>query len=393
MRARSLAKGGAWLAVAAGALASCVLDLDGLTGGPAGGGGGGAGCCLGDSCAPCGLTCSPEDCGGGPCVLAEGEGVVGPVGVVVVGQSLLWTSRGSDRIRRLDLMTGATRDFVTGERSPTLLATNGTHAVWVSDDGIWQCEISPNGCVSRRGVFSFAGGAGDAALVRGLAADARWVFWSQDNNQPSGAPLLRCGLEQPCSSEEASFQPNNAHPRGVVVDAAVDGFVYWAMAENLAGQGRIAKIKKDASPSTSFVSIAVEIDFPSAIALSGGDVLWTEAPPTETKEPPTEETGGVFRCPVDETLCRGDAVTAFPHPEHAIRRALDMAADAESVYWTNRASGTVMQCELPRCRAEPLVVAGNQAEPRGIAVAGDCVYWVDQTNGGRVLRRARTTRP
>lgn len=67
-------------------------------------------------------------------------------------------------------------------------------------------------------------------------------------------------------------------------------------------------------------------------------------------------------------LAGGAVTTVVPNT-----RATRIALDATSVYWTSSSDGVVMK--VPIAGGAPTVIASNQANPHGIAVDANNVYW------------------
>jgi hypothetical protein len=166
-------------------------------------------------------------------------------------------------------------------------------------------------------------------------------------------------------------------------DAAL-GFIYWTLHGEGAQFGRVIRAPKGPQLGTPQMHIAVNLDFPEAIAVSATDVFWT-------KDPATADPGGVFRCAADMASCVPDEVIN-PLVQPRSRPILDplgITTDGLRVYWTNSGSTTVMACPIPHCVGPPTVIAGDQQTPRAVALTDSCLYWTDATSGGRVLRIAK----
>jgi hypothetical protein len=64
-----------------------------------------------------------------------------------------------------------------------------------------------------------------------------------------------------------------------------------------------------------------------------------------------------------------------------------IALGGGNVYWTNRGDGTVMQA--PIAGGEPVVLAKDQKEPVGIAADNDAVVWTNAGDGTVMMVRRR----
>lgn len=75
---------------------------------------------------------------------------------------------------------------------------------------------------------------------------------------------------------------------------------------------------------------------------------------------------------------RGGTVTTLASDQSSPH---DIAIDANNVYWTNSAGGSVMKVSL--AGGAPTTLASGQSDPYGIAVDPASVYW---TGGGNVMK-------
>ena len=369
--------------------ASCILQFDDLTGGaaPSDGGPGGdamGACCpnQAEGCAPCGPVCAKSDCNGGPCVIAAGAAARTPWTVAVSGAHLYWTSREGDSVKRLDLTSGAIVDFVPSTPQPTIIAVNATHAVWIAADGIWACPVEGADCsVDKVLLFTLTE---PDAQIWGLAVDDTYAYWTKDEPTATAGQVLRCHIVNGCTPPDLVVA-NQSRPHGIAVDAdPSEGFIYWTLYGQGAQFGRVIRAPKGPQLGSPQTHIAVNLDYPEGIALTATDVFWT-------KDPMTADPGGVFRCPAGTDSCVPDpVVNPLAQPRsRPIRNPLGIVTDGANVYWTNSGSTTVMTCPVPHCVGPPTVVAMDQMSPRGIALDATCLYWTDETDGGRILRIAK----
>lgn len=348
----------------------CYIDLDGLTGG------------AGDDLTPGDpRRCAPEHCGGGPCVVASGEVAGAPAALAAVGPYIVWTSRTGDVVRRLDPTTDAVVDLVPYAQRPGQLAVADGLAVWVAEDGIWHCPI--DGC--EAGAISLiAFGPGEAEAVRGLATDGRDVYWTRDEPHGTAGELLRCAIAEGFGATPELLAPSQSHPRGVAVSPGEAGDVVWIQHGTGPEFGQVLHLDKNASSPAVITPIAVRLDFPEHIALGGSEVLWTWADP-ETGE------GGLSRCDLGAP-CAGEDLAPQREPGRPLREPAALVIDGPDVYWVNRGGGTIMRCPTAGCPGYPEVIAEGLTRPAGVAVQGECVYAIDEADGGRVLRVPRQTR-
>ncbi|WP_437940979.1 hypothetical protein [Sorangium sp. So ce341] len=360
-------------------LPGCYIDLDGLTGGGVGGGGGqgaGGGGPAGPDAGDPG-RCAPADCDG-PCVVAAAEEAGGPAAIAAAGPYVVWTSRSSGRLRRLDPATGAVEDLVSSMPSPGLLAASGELVVWVAANGLWRCAVD-DCAAGATSLLAF--GAGEAEAVRGLATDGQHVYWTRDEPSGTAGELLRCPVAEGCGAAPELLAPSQSHPRGVAVAPGDAGSVVWVQRGTGADFGRVLRLDKGAPSGAVAAQIAVLLDYPDRIALGDAAVLWTWAHPDGTS-------GGVSRCDLAES-CAAAELAPQAEPSRPLREPAALAIDGADAYWADRGGGTVMRCPTAGCPGYPEVLAEGLSRPAAVAVQGACVYAVDEAGGGRVVRVAR----
>ncbi|WP_437874660.1 hypothetical protein [Sorangium sp. So ce513] len=371
---RIAARRGAFVAVLAllPGLPGCYIDLDGLTGGAEDDPGPGP-----DTPAPGEPEgCAPGDCR--QCVVAGPEAAGAPAAIASAGQYVVWTSRGGDRVRRLDPATGAVDDLVSFTPAPGLLAAAEGLVVWVAGDGLWWCPA--DGCAA--GATSLlALGPGEAEAVRGLATDGRHVYWTRDEPSGTAGELLRCPVAEGCGAAPELLAPAQSHPRGVAVAPGDAGDVVWVLRGVGAGHGQLHRLAKGATSATSATQVAALLDFPDRVALGAGELLWTWADPGGAA-------GGVSRCDLTAS-CAPEPLAPQAEPSRPLSEPAALTIDGADAYWVNRGGGTVMRCPTAGCPGYPAVLADGLTRPSALAVHGACVYAVDEADGGRVVRAPR----
>jgi hypothetical protein len=263
-----------------------------------------------------------------------------------------------------------------------------------------------------------------------LVVDARRAYWAHRGEgglvdvELEGGPLktLLPGTEEAITSLSAD-----------------EGFVYWTSGRHLGAEkseiilgrinpraghyeGFVARIKKDGTGREELSSGRFE---PSNVAVFGPNVYWVMVRPREetlVRLPPGTDAPfvvahGTF-APGSLVVHGGHAYWIDPNAGPAVMRVslgggepvklaqgaannpvhpVRLAADDEAVYWTDAGSsetgGAVVR--VPVGAGDASLLAENLASPRGIAVEGGVVYWLEKGTGAQnfhdgTLRRVAT---
>jgi hypothetical protein len=155
-----------------------------------------------------------------------------------------------------------------------------------------------------------------------------------------------------------AFASGLKRPWNVAIDTTS---VYWVAlgsdAANLA-DGAVMKARLDGSEVVTLVSA---VDGPQALAVHGSQIYWATSG--------TNKPAYLMTATLD-----GAAVTPIVALPGAHLGAI--AVDANSIYWTDWAAGTVSKVKLDGTGLT--VLASNQNFPQAIAVDATSVYWVDE---------------
>ncbi|WP_438022692.1 hypothetical protein [Sorangium sp. So ce233] len=287
-----------------------------------------------DHCGECGHGCQGGACRAGLCepvVLARGQRDV--VAIAVGANAVFWTAKSRGNVMSVPLDGGTPTTLATGQRNPENIAIDPDGVYWstifVPDAAIkalprgaamelalYEGSERVNGLVAHRGILYFvdasgqvasmpAGGgrtriyATDAANPRGVAADDKHVYWT--NNYGGDTGVRKHELATGTTTVLASGQ---AFPFAIVVDARN---VYWSNLDDgtlmsvpiaggratpiAAGQGRITGIAVDESGiywvdntngtimalrpgSTTPIRLATGQKSPLSIAVDATSVYW-----------------------------------------------------------------------------------------------------------------------
>ena len=99
---------------------------------------------------------------------------------------------------------------------------------------------------------------------------------------------------------------------------------------------------------------------PGAVAVDGTGIYWSEYPYLS-------QNGGIFRAALD-----GSGVTQLAPDQDAT----GIAIDADDVYWSAGATGTILA--MPKSGGDVTTLATGLAGPTGIVEQGGNVYWAEQ---------------
>jgi hypothetical protein len=176
-------------------------------------------------------------------------------------------------------------------------------------------------------------------------SDAGPVCCSSTTCTPLAAEHCFGGICTRLASGQASPQNVAAGPTGV----------YW----NNGGDGTLMTLAPGA---TAPRTLAQRPSAASALALGNTNVYWTET-----------NAGNVLALP----LAGGTAITVSAYPPLVYAPAA-IASSAGRIYWTNASAAVLSE---PAAGGAVDVVALGQANPQGVAVDADAVYWVNAGTG------------
>ncbi len=283
----------------------------------------------------------------------------------------------------------ASRPGATGPRTPVLvgspspdfdlvgLVLDEGHAFWAhrGDLGIVSAPIAGGAAVTLV--------PGAEQSITSLAEDAGSLYWTAGR---------RGGTE---SSQEllGRVNPHTGHFEGLVGRIGKDGKGPTELTSGRFEPGDVGVLGKDVywvmvrRRDETLVRLPVGTDAPSVVAhgsfapgslvVQAGHAYWTD-PGAGAGGPAVMTVSlGLGAGPHEEPrrMAPADAATSI--------RPVRLAADADAVYWTDtggsEAGGAVMK--VPLAGGAPIKLAQGLAGPRGIAVSGGFVYWVEKGTG------------
>jgi hypothetical protein len=84
----------------------------------------------------------------------------------------------------------------------------------------------------------------------------------------------------------------------------------------------------------------------------------------------------------------GDAGATLIFQEQMYADPSAIVVDANNVYWTSVAVGTVSYCPLAGCNGSPTTLASNQLSPEDLVIDGTNAYWANFANNGEIVQCA-----
>jgi hypothetical protein len=317
-----------------------------------------AGCMTGDTL--CGTSCVNEQndnqncgscghsCAGGKCQ----SGVCQPLQIatevaydIVIAQSKAYWVDESTHVYSCSTtgvgMCGAT-SIATGQTTERIAYDGVGNIFWTNQTGgsIGEYVIASN--TASTPVTGLA-------APQGIAADGTDLFFTDTSLEEIVRYPLPSGPSQPVATGSSSA------PAGVTIDGTNAYFVDD-------GTGVVGLIPFTSWSSAGMRTLKSGESFPWSIAVSGSLVYWVNYPITSN--------GSVNA--VDSTS--GTTTGPFGTPVSPIR----IVTDGTAIYWTDQgaigmANGSVVRCAMP-C-ASPVLLVQGLAEPVGLAVDGNVVYY------------------
>ncbi|APR88558.1 Putative serine/threonine-protein kinase pknH [Minicystis rosea] len=367
---------------------ACILDLDGLTGGPIGTGGstgghgdggstgghgdGGSTGAHGDggsetSCAPldctsCAAACASAACA--PTPLATSKDADGPWAVAVMDGDVYWVNKLGGTVARRTLGSAAP-EVLTAVVAPVAIAAAGGSVVWAEQDGLWGCPAEACDANKKKIFGSVAPGS-----LQGVALDGQFVYFTDRGDGQLTGKVVRCAIDGCAAPLE--IVTGQVAPQAITLSGA---FVFWTDAGNGEANGNVYRASTTGQGVTQITGNLVS---PSAVAADDMYVYFTRSSPD----------GRVFRCPHGAGYC--DAPEDLAHAAAPLAQPIDLALVGGRIYWTERGDGALRSCPQDGCGPDaPRVHASGRDGMRRLAIGSSCLFWVDDTGGGGVFEVPR----
>jgi hypothetical protein len=278
-----------------------------------------------------------------------------PHGVAVNTTRFFWTNEGDNTVMSCPTAgcSPAPSVVATKQSSPTEIvrASDDFYVYWLRSTGTVGACI-PDGCDDR----PLSYGHEDAGPGFGLAA-TEFPLWTQ------GTTVFFCAsCSSPFGGSIVPLETNVDSPRGIAVSITTKRMPVWGT------NGAVMKCDTETCADAGPVPFATGQGHVDRVIVDQQNVYWTSD-------------GSIRACPLGG--CQGPPITLADN-----QRPSALASDGALLYWTNGGDDTVRSCPIGTgCpNGAPTVVAIDQNDPQGIAIApnGD-LYWVSRGNG-QVLR-------
>ncbi|MDC3954193.1 hypothetical protein [Polyangium jinanense] len=362
---------GLLLAAIALPVTACWLDLDrlgaGLPSAAAGGGsnvgsstmsgtgGGGTGAPVLE-CDPCPEGgCSPEPVAEGPAF------ALGAVDLVADSDGVYWVNQEGGEVMRF-VSTADAPETLTTAVAPRCLVVRGGNVFYGDDEGLWSC--SADACMQTRQKVTSSVAQG---TIGRIAFDGASVYWTDRGTAESDGRVYGCAPGDCTTPKEYAtglFRPDTILASG--------GQLFWVQFGNGNANGAIYQ----GSPGGSATTVASALAFPSSVAVDNDSFYF----------PSWRPGGTVHRCPKSGYCSEPPAIK----PAEAGEKPFDVAVSGGRVYWSDTADGAIRSCPAAGCGAEaPRVHVSGRTGLSRFALGKACIFWVDATNGGSVMKVGR----
>ncbi|WP_437517168.1 lipoprotein receptor [Sorangium sp. So ce1099] len=385
--------------------AACTTVLGDFTVGEAGAGsaGGSSGCqagtadCDGDgvSC-EVNLTSDAQNCGSCDAVCVDGGiceagGCSGPTEIArgypmspwspnaqflaIYEDEVYWTAGEGEggSVQKVSILGGSVTSLAMDQNAPYGIAVNQHGVFWANLNDTNIMWVDRDGAERPRVVFD------SNYATLGVAADESEVFWAQRAGG-IGAPGDGSSIGQitmPDGQPNDEFhEENGASPHLIALD---ERHVYWV---DRSDHGTVNRTSRGTGDS---VELAEDQPFPYAIAVDRDHVYWTNSP----RAGDSDEPSAVMRIPKAGARSAMRLWTPAEDDDVANPSPDCIAVDDNDayVYWTDQGSSRVLRKRKDGSGRQEVLYEGGT--PRGIALHGEYVYWVDEKNDGAVRKLRR----
>ncbi|WP_437948238.1 lipoprotein receptor [Sorangium sp. So ce296] len=285
-----------------------------------------------------------------------------------------WTAGESANgsVQKVPVNGGPVTLLADGQNTPYGIAVNEHGVFWANLNAKNIMWVDREGAEDPKEIFdsNFA--------TLGVAADDREVFWSQRSagiGMPGRGSLIGQITMPDGWPDDRFHEDERASPHLIALD---EEFVYWV---DRSARGTVNRTRRSNGQTD---RLADNQSFPYAIAVDDAFVYWTNSPRGGNAG---EAEAAVMRARKDragepQALWRpADDDMAHPSPDCI---AVDDAEDG-FVYWTDQGTPRVLRKRKDGSGRQQVLHEGGS--PRGIALHGGFVFWVEEQGSGGVRKR------
>ncbi|AGP40228.1 hypothetical protein [Sorangium cellulosum] len=336
------------------------------------------------NCGACGAvclddgTCSETGCSGAT-EIARGYPTPDDANgkhLFIYEDEVYWTAGegANGSVQKVPARGGPVTLLAGGQNAPYGIAVNRHGVFWANLNGTNLMRVDREGEEDPKEIVdsSFA--------TLGVAADDREVFWAQRSagiGMPGRGSLIG-QITMPDGLPDDEFhEDERASPHLIALD---EEFVYWV---DRSARGTVNRTRRGTGETD---RLADSQSFPYAIAVDDAYVYWTNSPRSGNDG---DAAAAVMRARKDRagapevlwTPAEDDV--AHPSPDCI---AVDDAQDG-FVYWTDQETPRVLRKRKDGSGRQQVLYEGGA--PRGIALHGGFVFWVEEKGPGGVRKLPR----
>lgn len=392
------------LSVAVAIAPACTSLLGDFTVGESGAsssGGGSSGCsdgsadCDGDAVCEVNLHGDPLNCGACGAVCLDGgtcseTGCSGPTEIarefptpedanakllVIYQDEVYWTAgeRANGSVQKVPTLGGQVTPLAAGQNAPYGIAVNQHGVFWANLNDTNLMRVDSEGQETPKVIYN------SSFATLGVAADEEEVFWAQRAagiGEPGNGSLIGKIAMSDESPDDRFHEDEDASPHLIALDAE---HVYWV---DRSLRGTVNRTRRGTGDTD---RLAEEQPFPYAIAVDDEYVYWTNSP----RNNGTDVQGAVMRARKDSSQ---EAVALWTPSEdddgaHPSPDCIAVDEHDDYVYWTDQGTPRVLRKHKDGTGRQQVLYEGGA--PRGIALSGGFVFWVEGNGSGGVRKLPR----